>query len=741
MLFNEKRRFLQNSLWLWYPFKPGRILLVKEESSDEDSIEMKDTLSSVLQNRGMKVESAYIKSMSDQRLRDQFDYVIIETLPECYINPAELIRDAYSRLNDDGILLFAANNRLGVRYFCGDRDPYTNHICDGIDNYVHADLYPDGRYAGRMYAKNEIDQMMESAGCRINKFYSVYSGMEQPFHLISHDYIPMEDLANRIIPAYYYPLTVFMEEERLYRSLQDNGMLHSMANMYLLECAKKRGSISDAKYITTSLDRSDTEATVTIVHEDDTVTKSAVYEAGNKRISILHDNLIRLRDNGIKTVDAALDKDTLTMPYIDAPTGQKYLQSLLDKDKNAFFHAFDKFMESIDRSSPVAGTEDNGERTVRYGYIDMVPLNSFFIDGEFVFFDQEFVEENYPVNVIKARALLTFFAYHNENRYVEDQLYERYGLSNKKEWYEKKEKEFLRRLWQEDRYDRYRANIRRNTAIAMQNRKLRNYPMDYFKSKKEDIFSGALYKECYVFGAGRYALDFVGRYGAFLNIKNIIDNDSLNWGKLIYGIEIVSPDTLIGSRWEKIKVFICVREYGDIIRQLDDMRIVDYSIYDKRLKYVLPDELRLKSNGEDTGRHYHVGYVAGAFDMFHIGHLNLLRRAKERCDYLIAGVMSDERIYELKHRDPVIPCNERMLVVEGCRYVDEAIELPVGSASIRNAYERVHFDCMFSGDDHADNPGWLSERDYLKSMGSDIVFFPYTKETSSSEIRERVSKQ
>ena len=127
--------------------------------------------------------------------------------------------------------------------------------------------------------------------------------------------------------------------------------------------------------------------------------------------------------------------------------------------------------------------------------------------------------------------------------------------------------------------------------------------------------------------------------------------------------------------------------------------------------------------------------------MFHIGHLNLLRRAKERCDYLIAGVMSDERIYELKHRDPVIPCNERMLVVEGCRYVDEAIELPVGSASIRNAYERVHFDCMFSGDDHADNPGWLSERDYLKSMGSDIVFFPYTKETSSSEIRERVSKQ
>ena len=133
---------------------------------------------------------------------------------------------------------------------------------------------------------------------------------------------------------------------------------------------------------------------------------------------------------------------------------------------------------------------------------------------------------------------------------------------------------------------------------------------------------------------------------------------------------------------------------------------------------------------------YHIGYVAGAFDMFHIGHLNLLRRAKEKCDHLIVGVISDKRVYELKGENPIIPANERMQVVAGCKYADRVEELPFGDAGIMDAYNRFHFDCMFSGDDHAEDPEWLAEREKLREVGSDIQFVSYTKKTSSTDIRK-----
>ena len=182
-----------------------------------------------------------------------------------------------------------------------------------------------------------------------------------------------------------------------------------------------------------------------------------------------------------------------------------------------------------------------------------------------------------------------------------------------------------------------------------------------------------------------------------------------------------------------MRVFVCVKDHAEMIRQLDDMRILDYSIYDRNKVYPRSTALTPFSH-----KKYHVGYCAGAFDMFHVGHLNLLRRAKRLCDYLIVGVMSDERMYELKGKKPVIPCEERMQVVEGCRYVDRAECLPADRAGIMDAYHMFHFDCMISGDDHAEDPAWIEERERLRAIGSDIVFVPYTKEISSSEIRERL---
>ena len=124
------------------------------------------------------------------------------------------------------------------------------------------------------------------------------------------------------------------------------------------------------------------------------------------------------------------------------------------------------------------------------------------------------------------------------------------------------------------------------------------------------------------------------------------------------------------------KVFICIKFYEDVLKQLKEMGISNISVFDPRIDYKRPMKaIAVKEN--ETPKKYHIGYVAGVFDLFHIGHLNLLRRAKEMCDYLIVGVVSDEQVINSKRTSPYIPFTERMQIEQACRYVDEAVEIPV----------------------------------------------------------------
>lgn len=135
-------------------------------------------------------------------------------------------------------------------------------------------------------------------------------------------------------------------------------------------------------------------------------------------------------------------------------------------------------------------------------------------------------------------------------------------------------------------------------------------------------------------------------------------------------------------------------------------------------------------------KEYKVGYVAGVFDLFHIGHLNLIRKAKERCEYLIVGVLEDELVMHFKGNRPYIPFEERLEIVRSIRYVDKAVGVSMNNIDKMAAWELYKFDCMFSGDDYVNNESWIIDKKRLNQVGSDIQFFPYTKSTSSTQIKK-----
>lgn len=134
---------------------------------------------------------------------------------------------------------------------------------------------------------------------------------------------------------------------------------------------------------------------------------------------------------------------------------------------------------------------------------------------------------------------------------------------------------------------------------------------------------------------------------------------------------------------------------------------------------------------------YKRGYTTGVFDLFHVGHLNILRRAKEMCDYLIVGVSSDELV-QYKHKYPVIPFTERIQIVSSIRYVDEAVMQD--NMDKMAAWEKYHFDVMFVGDDWENTDKWNKLEEDFRNVGVDIVYFPYTKGTSSTLINQTLIK-
>ena len=132
-----------------------------------------------------------------------------------------------------------------------------------------------------------------------------------------------------------------------------------------------------------------------------------------------------------------------------------------------------------------------------------------------------------------------------------------------------------------------------------------------------------------------------------------------------------------------------------------------------------------------------IGYAPGAYDLFHIGHLNILTRAAQQCDKLIAGVVTDAVVMRAKNKAPVIPLAERLAIVRSVRYVDEAVPDPYVDKF--QMWSQLRYDVLFKGDDWRGTEKGEALEARLAEVGARVVYFPYTLHTSSTLLRKMIS--
>lgn len=764
------RDFSKGAL-VWYNFRQdSRILYIYSRQSDEAVLEL-------LESKGKVDDCSVEQLLNNQIVGNAYDYIVgIDVIEESRY-PQKLLNICHGLLKPEGRLVIGTENRYAIKYICGDRDPYTNHSFDGMENYRRLSDADRNLIAGRCYSMSELKLMLSQAGFENDKFYSVMPSLQETQLVYAERYEPVEELAMRYFPLYNYPDSVFLEEQYLYTDLIKNGMFHKMANAYIIECSLD-GQFDNTLHATISLDRGHDNALVTSICEHDgvrNVIKRAVYKEGIHKLKEMQDNLDDLHTRGINVVDSSVENNTFIMPYVDAPVAMNELKVIAKKDRNAFFKAMDDMYELILDSSEHTGVLSEKDKNsadgrdvgpvLEKGYIDMVPLNCFYDESakdsksRFIYYDQEFYWENCPAKAVMYRSIIIIYDGTDkefERIVPRRELFDRYGLSECEDMWQRMSSRFTDVLRNQKPLRPYYENKRIDGRILYTNREKINYSAKEYQRIFVDIFDEFNdSKKLVLFGSGRFTEKFLFQFADDYDIYSIIDNNSAKWGTTMQGVPINSPDILKDIPERERHIIICIKGYNGVVNQLKDMGIMDYHIYDpgndysnkrkeqvaQRLAAVQENNSVEGLNKSDIDKPYNVGYIAGVFDLFHIGHLNMFKRAKEQCRYLIVGVVSDEGVRLNKQAEPFVPFDERIEMVRSCKYVDEAIKLPLDFCGTRDMFKIYHFDVQFSGSDYEHDPAWLAEKEFLEKNGSTMVFFPYTQSTSSTKLKKAIESK
>lgn len=403
----------------------------------------------------------YAGDLPDLHITKKFDLIIAvdilpqiangSSAPEPYIKYIELLR---SYLSFDGKLILAMDNRFGLKYFCGARNPYTEEPFGELSG---------AQNEGHLFSREEISFIIKEAGFPYIKFYYPLPDFRIPSVVYSDDMLPGGDMNENFFPYDPTSDTRVLQEGELYMDVIDNGAFPFMANSFLIECSREDNLCTVDKALIYS-DRGRKDSVVTSVRsKEGTVIKQPIFESGQATLEQHSAFLEELRERGIDVIPGKYEDGKLKMPFFNGVQKlSEWFRQTLPKDKERVMSVFDRLWAAILQSSAPAPDKDNvllkrlGSSfdwgvILKRAYMGMVPSNILYMDSRLVFFNQEFVKKNYPAKYPMFRAI--FYSYSDLESVVSlEELKERYGLNGLWSIFVEEEKEFIASI---RRYDVY----------------------------------------------------------------------------------------------------------------------------------------------------------------------------------------------------------------------------------------------------------------------------------------------
>ena len=449
---------IRKNILNWYPFKENcRILEIGanfgevtevfiEKASEVVAIEENEKKAEAIQKRYEKASNLKIivDKLENINIEEKFDY--------CIIYSPKLIKYALNYTKLDGKILLATNNRFGICYFAGASK--NGRIYDTIQNEKQD-----------LYSKQEIEEELSKLQIKNYKFYYPLPNYKMPNVIFSSDYLPNENTTKLMYNIMYEKGSVVVFDElKAIKQLTKNKQFEFFANSYLVEIQNIQNlEKSNVKFVSFNNNRKEKYRLATIIEEDlekqETVAiKEIISKEAQEHMQNIKLNTKKLTELGFEMLDK-IEENKVISKYIEGDTLYKIIaKNILNKNIEKAYELIDNWYNyikekliknkksAINENIKVAKEELEGLTILKNGYIDLVFENTFYKDGKFMFFDQEWYKDGIPIEYLLYRAINNMYSYNLELNEIlsKTQIFKRYNLEKYLELFKKIE-EFIQK--------------------------------------------------------------------------------------------------------------------------------------------------------------------------------------------------------------------------------------------------------------------------------------------------------